>query len=164
MLQAGCKDQTFALDTFILYRLRMEKAVKQQAAVTPPTTNICCSDLFLILQAEWFTLRQCLSPSLQELRHEDFQTLPQSPSVACVISAAQQSASGCPLTGQKGVGGAQERPILCFPKPTSPEQCGRDPLQRPSSWHMRVELPTRVRFPRQLYRTTEPTVYLSPEI
>lgn len=55
-------------------------------------------------------------------------------------------------------------PVPSFPKATSPEQCGRDPLQRPSSWHMRVALPTSVRFPRQLYRTTEPTVYLSPEI
>lgn len=54
--------------------------------------------------------------------------------------------------------------ISSCPECSSPEQCGREPLQRPSSWHMRVELPIRVRFPRQLYRTTEPTVYLSPEI
>lgn len=45
-----------------------------------------------------------------------------------------------------------------------PEQCGREPLHWPSSWHMRVVLPTMVRWPMQLKRITEPTVRLSPEI
>lgn len=45
-----------------------------------------------------------------------------------------------------------------------PEQCGSEPLQWPSSWHMRVVLPTMVRWPMQLKRITEPTVRLSPEI